>query len=84
MSAGALLGKDTDTSSVLRFGLTGLKPIKVSEVIKLGGVKLRRIYRNFAPSDTIRTYDDYANIKYTTIFNSIKIPDQFDVEILCQ
>lgn len=82
MSTGAIVGRGIDASSILRFGLTGLKPIKISEIVNLGGIKFRRIYRRFSPSETVKSFDEYANLTYASIFNSIKIPDKFDVDKL--
>lgn len=82
MSTGAIAGRGADVSSILRFGLTGLKPIKVREIVNLGGIKFRRIYRSFVPSGTIKSFDEYANLTYASVFNNIKIPDKFDVDKL--
>jgi hypothetical protein len=83
MSFGAISGATgVDTTSALRFGLTGLKPIRVSEVIKRFGIKYKVTSISFAPNQNITSFEDYTKLSYQTIFNNILIPEYFDAQKL--
>lgn len=85
MALGAIGGSTgLDTNSILRVGLTGLKPIKVSEIIKRYGIKFRSVYTKYELDAEITSIEDYTNIRYSQIFSNIKIPEHFEIEKLTE
>ncbi|MCW4050494.1 MAG: hypothetical protein NWE89_12250 [Candidatus Bathyarchaeota archaeon] len=85
MSFGAVVGgKGTDSTSALRIGLTGLKPIRVSEIIKQYGVKFKSVYTTYELDTEITSFEDFTSLRYNQIFSNIKIPDYFDRQKLAE
>lgn len=82
MSFGTMSGHGPDTTSALRIGLTGLKPIKVREVIKRYGIKFQTIYTSYELDTEITSFEEFSTLRYNQIFNNIKIPEYFDIEKL--
>jgi len=85
MSFGSVDGPSgADTSSLLRFGLTGLKPIHVRETIRRWGLRFERVYTTFQPTDIPKSYPDYALLKIQGVFSNISIPEYFEKDKLIE
>lgn len=85
MSFGSVaIGSGAETSSVLRYGLTTLKPIRVREIIKRWGLRFERVFTTFQPVDVPKSYSDYVNLKYRGVFSNIDIPEHFEAQKLVE
>lgn len=82
MSFGAVVGGGTDSTSALRIGLTGLKPIRVREIIKKYGIKFTTEYTSYKLDSEITSFEDFTTLRYNQIFSNISVPDHFDPEKL--
>lgn len=70
------------TSNVLRYGLVDIEPFEVSKIIKKSGLKFRVVERGFRPLTSSRNYEELVTNKYYNIFQTIEVPENFDVDIL--
>lgn len=82
MSFGAVVGGGTDSTFALRIGLTGLKPIRVREIIKKYGIKFTTEYTSYKLDSEITSFEEFTKLRYNQVFSNISVPDYFDPEKL--
>jgi len=66
----------------LRFGLIDIKPVEVSESLKLGHVKFRTRIVKLEPTKPITSFEELVTLENSTIFSSITIPSWFNAQEL--
>jgi len=71
-----------ETPSIIRYGLTGLRPVRVRNIIKKFGVKFEQILIKFKPTELPNTYTEYISDRYKEIFSIIPVPEYFDSQKL--
>ncbi|MDR0471339.1 MAG: hypothetical protein LBH79_06420 [Nitrososphaerota archaeon] len=66
----------------LRFGLLDLKPVEITEDVKFGNVRCKVTKTKLEPTKPVSTFEELVTADNNMIFNSISIPERFNVSDL--
>jgi hypothetical protein len=68
----------------LRYGLMDVRPVEITETVKRSGIKFLRTTRTFERTKAPETFGDFVKSQNQVVFDSIQIPERFDVDKLVE